>query len=391
MAVVLSPEQDLLVRAAQPLVPAGVTGDVRWSVVVDAARWHRLSGLLRRYLKAGGGGTTVPAAVTEELRDATRDTAKRNLQRQAELHTVLAALAAEEIPAMLLKGAALIESVYPEVGLRPMQDLDILVPRAAIHRAQAAVQDLGYQTVGGKVQADAEEKLRVHHHHFPLMKGGGVAIELHHHVLFEAPPSFDISGYWARARPAPGPVPHLLPSPEDLLLHVALHFTQDRIFRAGAALGQLADMAWIAHRHDVDWDLLAATAGRSGVADWTFLALYAATSLLGEIAPAAFLAAVRPSSFRAELGEQFIRQRVLPARTSVPLEQLAAGPRPLLFPTRHVLDTYVRPDESHAPSLARLRARRFGVLIARALRSTPRPAELAADLRLSRWMTTLRP
>jgi hypothetical protein len=150
-------------------------------------------------------------------------------------------------------------------------------------------------------------------------------------------------------------------------------------------------MAWIAHRHDVDWDLLVATAGRCGVADWTFLALYAATSLLGEIAPAASLAAIRPSSFRAELGEEFIRQRVLPARTSVPLEQLAAGPRPLLFPTRHVLDTYVRPDESHAPSLARLRARRFGVLIARALRSTPRPAELAADLRLSRWMTTLRP
>jgi hypothetical protein len=353
------------------------------------AEWHRLSGLLRRYLHAQDEMVDVPAVVAEALRDSVQQITMRNLQRQAELRTVLEALAEADIPAMLLKGAALLEAVYPEVGLRPMADLDILVPRGAIHRAQAAVQLLGYDTVGGRIDVDADDKLLRHHHHFPLMKDGSVFIELHHHVLFDAPASFDISGYWARAVPGREPVPHLLPSPEDLFLHIAVHFTQDRISRGDAALGQLADLAWTAGRHELDWDALSARARAYGVGDWLFLALHAAQTLFGDVAPQRALDGLQPPSFRADLGAQFIRQRVLDSRPSLPLEQLSRTPRALLFPTRSMLDAYVQPGEEATPSLMRLRARRAGVLLRRAVRAAPWRRPLIADVRLSRWLLTL--
>jgi hypothetical protein len=390
MTLTLSPAEAVLVQAATPSSSAPCPGVTSWDEVTDMARWHRLSGLLRRYLLGHGDAIEVPPAVMKSLRDVVRDTTKRNLQRQVELDRVLGAFGAEGIPAMVLKGAALLESVYPEVGLRPMNDLDILVPRAAIERAQALVQEIGYRAAGGTVEPDVEQKLLHHHHHFPLAKGGAF-IELHHHVLQAAPPAFTISELWDRAVAGTGGVDHLVPCPEDLLLHVCIHFTQDRTFRFEAALGQLGDVAWIVGRHEIDWEALSERANRYGVGDWLFLALYSATTLFGDIVPQPVVAALQPASFRPDLGEFFVRQRVLRARTSLPLEQLSAGPRALLFPTRATLDAYVRRDERGSPSLMRLRARRARVLTRRFLRGKPWSAELQADIRLTKWILSLHP
>jgi hypothetical protein len=389
VTLVLSPEQALLVRAAAPSATASShSSPVEWDEVMRTAEWHRLSGLLRRYLKRQDT-LAVPGRVMDALSEATRNTMVLNMQRQVELSAVLAALAAADIPAMLLKGAALIESTYPELGLRPMADLDILVPRPAIHRAQSLIQAMGYDVVGGKVQADAVQRVLDHHHLFPLVKGAFV-IELHHHVLFQAPPGFDISGYWDRAVAGTGPVAHLLPCPEDMFLHLGVHFAGDRIYRLGPAMGQLADLAWIASQNDMNWGALATRAAEYGVGDRLFLALHAATTLLGNIAPTDIVTGLRPASFRPDLGDHFIRQRVLPAQPSLPIERLSAHPRQLLFPTRAMLDAYVRPEETLAPSLMRLRARRAASLLRRLRAAAPRRRDLLADIRLSRWILSLR-
>jgi hypothetical protein len=356
---------------------------------MEMAEWHRLSGLLRRYLKRGGDALDAPAAVTRVLWSAARDATITNMHRQTELARLLEALNAADIPAMLLKGAALLESVYPELGLRPMNDVDVLVPRSAVNRAQAVVQGQGYEVAGGKVQSSAEQRTLDHHHLLPLIKGPFV-IELHHHVLSDAPRGFDIAGFWDRGIAGAGPAPHLLPCAEDLFLHVSVHFVRDRIHRHSASLGQLADLAWTASRHDLDWASLAGRATEYGVGDRLFLALHAVTTLLGDVAPAEIVDQLRPPSFRADLGDLFIRQRVLPARRSVPLEQLSAGPKQLLFPTRAMLDAYVRPDEMQAPSLMRLRARRAAILLRRVRAAAPWRRDLVGDIRLSRWILTLR-
>jgi hypothetical protein len=67
-----------------------------------------------------------------------------NQVRTRVLHDVLAAYQAAGIPALVLKGAALFHLVYPEPGLRPMSDLDILVPESEAWRAQRTLAELGF-------------------------------------------------------------------------------------------------------------------------------------------------------------------------------------------------------------------------------------------------------
>jgi hypothetical protein len=392
MALKLSGEQELLVKAtAAPAVHVdrgtASPAPVRWHRVTHMAEWHRLSPLLWRYLRAGSGVTPVPNVVLDRLHRAAAATTARNLSLQAARDRVLTALSDASIPAMLLKGAALTEAVYPDIGLRPMGDLDILVPRSSIEQAHGAVEALGYEVWGVRVNRDDAAQLAKHHHHYPLAQGG-VTVELHHHVT-SATPDFQITGFWERAVRGTGPIPHLLPCPEDLFLHGAIHFSADRIARLAAGLGQLADLVWIAAHLPIDWGVLTTRAREYGVADQLFLALMAGQVLLGELAPPGAVAAVRPGSYQATLGEQFVRQCVLRCGPGVPLDRLAFA-RGSAFPGRLGLDRYIDPDEAARPSVARLRARRAVASGRRLAATAASPRGLLSDVQLAWWVRSLR-
>jgi hypothetical protein len=390
LALTLSREQELLVAAtAAPGfgVDPSPGGPVQWDRVIDMAEWHRLSPLLWRHLRGEGHAASVPDGVLDHLHRAAASTTARNLSLQAALGQVIAALADLGIPVMLLKGAALIEAVYPDIGLRPMGDLDILVPRSSIEDAHSAVEALGYAVWGVRLSRHDASQLARHHHHYPLERGS-VTVELHHHVT-AATPEFDITGFWERAVPGSGLVPHLLPSPEDLFLHGAVHFSVDRIARLAFGLSQLADLAWIAARQPIDWDAVTTRAQDYGVGDQLFLALVAGQVLLGGLAPPDAVASVQPRSYRSALGEQFVRQCVLRTRPGVPLDRLAFA-RGSAFPGRLGLDRYIGPDDAKSPSVTRLRARR-ALASGRVLTaSAASPRGFLTDLRLGWWVRSLR-
>jgi hypothetical protein len=388
--IVLDPEDALLVAAAGGrcrLPVAGGGGALDWQRVVDAAHWHRLAPMLHAHLADPAVDLAVPAEVAEHLRREARESTVRSMQLGLELDRVLALLDGHGIPVVLLKGAALLELAYEHPGLRPMVDLDLLVPEADVQRAHALVQGLGYQVAQARLSDDADERLAVAHHHFPLV-GRHAQVELHHRILWERP-SYDVAGVWERSVPSPNQPPRRLPAPEDLVVHVSAHFALDRMRRSESALRQLADLARTADRCALDWDAVVDRARRSGVAELLFLALDAADVLFGGVAPPEVLDAVRPASYTPELGELFLRERVLAARPSIPLEQLSRGVLRRVFPGRKALERYIHLGEP-TPSLPRLYARRFRALARRAVREAPLPARLARDVRLTRWMVSLR-
>jgi hypothetical protein len=104
--------------------------------------------------------------------------------------------------------------------------------------------------------------------------------------------------------------------------------------------------------------------------------------------PDELVASLRPASFTPELGIAFVRRRVLAEGPMLPIDQVQVGGLRRLFPGRGALERYVRYDEP-TPSITRLRARRWAALTRRLATQLPRPLELARDVRLSRWMTTL--
>ena len=388
MTLRLGSEEALLVAAAAGRSGPDANVEPDWDRVVELAAWHRLLPLVHLHLTSTAGAPAPPEQIADRLKQAARESTARNLRLGVELDRALSLLEDEGIPVVLLKGAALLETVYAHPGLRPMGDLDLLVPRADVERAHESMLALGYSVRGARLGRDDEWWLSARHHHLPLVKAEGtVMVELHHQLLVDRP-EFDVAALWERSVPGNRPPTHRLPAAEDLLLHVAGHFALDRMNRGESSLGQLGDVVRIARQLPIDWDALVARARDNALADRLFLALDAAALLGVPAAPPEVLASLVPASYTSRRGEQFVRHRVLNVGKSFPLEQLAGGRR-RLFPGNEALELYVDGDEE-IPSRARLHARRWARVARRVLREVPGPVALARDIRLSRWMLSLR-
>jgi hypothetical protein len=390
--LVLSSEYQLLVQAARPDGARGGPGAVEWDEVLALADHHRLAPLLWRRLSSCPPPGGVPPQVLDALEGAYLSTTAGNLLRRARTHDVLGALATAGVPAMLLKGAALAETVYPEPGLRPMVDIDVLVPAEDIDRAYAAVREVGYR-VNPQQTADAHQDMRERHYQYPSLVADDelVAVEIHRHVLM-GPSVFDISGFWERARPGTAGPAHLLPAPEDLLLHAGIHFANDRLFWSTGALGQLADVAWIIARHRLDWDEVVSRADEYGVKGRFFLALLAAATVLREPGiPDWVLQALRPEGYRPALGQRFVEQRVLGTRPwVVPWLDREGGRRRALgerlVPGREYLASRYGGESGASGSVLRLYAHRVALGARLAAPYVRRPRQLVTDVRLHRWV-----
>ncbi len=87
---------------------------------------------------------------------------------------------------LLLKGSALANTIYPDPGLRPMRDLDILCRPDSIKSAYKHLQNRGY-TPAKTVVAD-------NYHHLPplekKLRGLNICVELHRGIFPKDPPYY---------------------------------------------------------------------------------------------------------------------------------------------------------------------------------------------------------
>jgi hypothetical protein len=149
-----------------------------WAEVAAQAEAHGLAPLLYVHLK--GAGIQLPLAAKRELQGLYLRHRHANQVRTRVLHDVLAAYQAAGIPALVLKGAALFHLVYPEPGLRPMSDLDILVPESEAWRAQRTLAELGFD-------APLPSGLVFSHRHLSTarlrIEGLSIEVEIHHQLF----------------------------------------------------------------------------------------------------------------------------------------------------------------------------------------------------------------
>ena len=154
-------------------------------------------------------------------------------------------------PAMLLKGAALAMHVYPDPGLRPMHDCDLLVPLPAVPAAMTLLERRGWRPVKnwaetGRPMANmtALRRRLTHAQHFvandsdPSRKAAD--IDLHWFALEDAGNNNDLNtDLWSRALTValPDGTPVLIPDSTDLLAHVCLH---------GLRTNDLPPVRWVA-------------------------------------------------------------------------------------------------------------------------------------------------
>lgn len=283
------PARQLLaaLRAGEGAPPAG---PLDWDAVAALACEHGVAPLLHRGLDRAGALARLPAAAREALAAARRDTAARNLLHYAEFRRIADAMAARALPLMALKGLHLAELAYADLSLRPMADIDLLVPAARVDEAAALLRGLGYGAgdAPAAIAPVLESTCAIGLTH----EANGVYAELHWKLSepgdgFAAP----IEEIWQAALPcALGGARALAMPPEFLLLHVCAHLACKHLFIL--PLRALADIGAILRAHPgLDWDAFAAQAARHGWGRGVALALRLAREALDAPVPERVLAA----------------------------------------------------------------------------------------------------
>ncbi len=208
--------QMLLVKAA--VLPDGPALEAweEWAAAAEPERMHHgearlIAGAFRRLEKLGAGGPMMSVAA-----GIYRRTWYANQLAVGRMASVLTALERAGVPVLVLKGFALAPLAYGDLGARPMEDVDLLVPPALIERAVAALESEGLRQASGMTRPSGLLANEVE-----MRDEEGNAVELHAYALVE---SADDADLWERRVGfAVRDVEAFAPCAEDALLLVVVH------------------------------------------------------------------------------------------------------------------------------------------------------------------------
>jgi hypothetical protein len=169
----------LLAAAWEPQnLPAA--DSIPWPDVLRIVGTSNLAGLL--YVVSEGLRDAMPPDVRQTLEEAHYRVIAANIRSLHQLGQVRAALSSAGAPVMLLKGAALLDTLYSNPALRLLGDIDLVIPPAAFPACRKVLLDLGY--IPSEVEARPGTQL-VYRSQEQFQPPGPLqtAVELHWHVL----------------------------------------------------------------------------------------------------------------------------------------------------------------------------------------------------------------
>jgi hypothetical protein len=257
---------------------------IDWPACARFSIRHGFASILAAHLRAFAGDPRLPQEVAVCFERMLRANGNRNRVLFRELDRLLRGLQQAGIESLALKGMGLALTVYPDPALRNCADIDLLVHPGDLNRACRVAQDLGFAPAHAEaddcvlhrtciahctediltetlpLEFEAEElraKVAPHCHR--------VVVEIHQGLFRDAAGLIrrvDDAPLWYAPQSVclPDGMPMQLPSPEVMLLHLAVH-------AADHGYGRLIYFHDIAAtiRHGgqcIEWDRVLDLAGR---------------------------------------------------------------------------------------------------------------------------------
>lgn len=239
---------------------------VDWGALVQAAADAGISSLLYQAVQMLPEGY-APVAAHQTLHACYVQTGLLNAYLLPQFAAVVQALSRAGIEPIVLKGAALAATVYPHVALRPMSDLDLLIPFADLSAAQTCLTALYFAPLSPPPFAN-DSGLFWNQQLLQRTAWQPVSVELHW-ALLDIP---YYTRYWPEAELRQRSqsimlegVKALALAVEDQLLHLCAHnfyHHRGRLARVGP------DVGYLLRHYRLDWDvfLARATHGHLGLA-----------------------------------------------------------------------------------------------------------------------------
>jgi hypothetical protein len=283
---------------------------LNWDDIVKSSMRHGISPLLYQNLSKIDDGEYVPAEVMTKLRILYYKIAARNTLHYYELSKILIAFNDVGIDVIVLKGAFLAETVYKNIGLRPMGDIDILVRREDLQMAKKKMSELGYAFLYDNYPEVFNEQFGCELEYFKKVNNRnlkGVRLELHWEFMPKhACIKIEIGRIWQNAQTASiANIDVLTMRPEDLLLHLCVHLKKHKF----NGLRWFCDISEIVNCYNLNWKYFVESARRYKISMLVYYVLYFTRALIDRSIPAEVLDKVRPNRFKMKLFESIINQK----------------------------------------------------------------------------------
>ncbi|MGB2964129.1 MAG: nucleotidyltransferase family protein [Anaerolineales bacterium] len=236
----------------------------KWGALAHKAQSEGVGPLLYRVLSNSGNFSSLPADTRDFLRLMYAGASMQNHLIFKELEVLTRLFHRAGISVVALKGACFALTIYPDLGLRPMGDLDLLVPKEKLASAAAIAKSLDYQMA----QPEASPGLRdLINHEICLQKSGGrpVTLELHRSLVADKTFSYavPVDWFWEQTE-------SLKPLSSKMYFENLLTLTPEAqvLYAAGHAMlqhgGKNLPLSWFYdidcliryYQEGLDWDLL---------------------------------------------------------------------------------------------------------------------------------------
>jgi hypothetical protein len=192
---------------------------VNWKYLLEWSENQGVQQLIYFSMRQSGLIKSMPEAVCRILQKNYERNRLINTGYLAELHG-LCCLADTEI--VLLKGMDLMQSLYPEIQIRKVDDMDLLVPYGSAWKLWFRLKDVGYYTkqfIPAKSNVHAEIELK----HLPPLYRNNFAVELHVNLFRGRCQRRFTQEAWDSRKLFPGQTRICRLSPEYSLVYLCLH------------------------------------------------------------------------------------------------------------------------------------------------------------------------
>jgi hypothetical protein len=284
-----------------------LAGEVDWDDVFKNGGRHGILSLLYCHLK-DEQGIKIPSWVLGRLEVFYYRIVYRNMRIYSLLKLIIKGFNERNIPVILLKGVALAEKVYGNIGLRSMYDIDFLVKKEDMEKVEGLLTELHCLP-----DLESEEGKSYHNRYFD--KERSIAIEVHWDIENTPNPfSLDIQEIWERAKKIEMNGTHaFIFSPEDLILYLCLHSAYHHKFlKHVITLKQICDISEVirCYRERLDWSQVEALAQKYGLSKLVYSTLFIVETLLKTGIPLDRIQGLKVDSFNVEYIDLIITERI---------------------------------------------------------------------------------
>ncbi len=267
-----------------------------WENAVKLAAFHGVAPVLYNQVRANELEQDLPEQIQLALRNFYLSCMRDSMLLSRQVEEILLSLRNEQIHVIPLKGLFLAEKVYRNIALRPMSDIDLLVPYDQVVPAYQVLQSLGYHLT---YPVNFEKDIPFLHTLPPLVNSHSHSVDLHWDLTPpEVPFQINMNSIWENTYPDTIAGISTLSMPcEELLLHLGMHFIY--MHRQFSRLFHVYDLAMVLriYQDQIDWNRLLHLAKEWGLEKTTFLSLITTANLLKAPFPEELVNQLRPADY----------------------------------------------------------------------------------------------